>query len=209
MKKLLIACLAFVSLSSASAENANDEFALTIEGVNCRIKLYQPKAPIIIEPLVDSDSLPDSRLLLAVMLQKSDITSYLSDERISELHEIALDASIIRKMRASTKRRFELTGPNAEANPWKGMKYVLDLALVVESEKGRYLVHQCSTQGGEVANGTLHGILKEVNGKWVVGNALEANDKKFKIGLMQLVPKELAKLQETGSIGSLPLEDLL
>lgn len=213
MKNFLLCFVSMWSLTfsrgEASGEHKDDTFSIVIDGVTCTVSVYQPTSPIIIDPMVKKESVPTSNLLRAVMLQKTDITFYLSDEQIAELYQSKLEPAQMADMKARVKEIYAVTGPQAEANPWKGMKYVWDFAYVIHSARGKYLVHECSSQGGEVAKGASYSIIKDLNGKWVIGSSKEANESDFKLKMMDLVPKESKKRQEAGSIRLLPLEKLL
>lgn len=213
MKNFLLCFLSISSLAfvrgEASGEHKDETFSIVIDGVTCTVSVYQPSFPIIIDPMVKKESLPSSNLLRAVMLQKTDITSYLSDVQIAELYQSKLEPAQMAEMRARMKETYAVTGPQAEANPWKGMKYVWDFAYVIHSARGKYLVHQCSPQGGEVGKGALYSIIKDLNGKWVIGSSQEANESDFKLKMMDVVPKEFKERQQAGAIRLFPLEKLL
>lgn len=164
--------------------------------------------------MVKKDSLPKSQLITSIMLTNSDISSHMSDEDLSQYMGTASSVEEAKKaefekFRAGMKKMYALTGPDAEENPWKGMKHVIDQIFIVESETGKFLIYQMSTAGAKEIKGKSFGSRKNVDGKWVIGDGKSSKDQKFKMSLMELVPKEFAKLRESSSIASLPLEDLL
>ena len=211
MKTIALAYLTCLGLLTAQATSqpAKNEFPMVIEGVKYQVKAYQPKFPIVIEPLVDKDFRPKSKLLLAIMLTHSDISSYMSDEEIFSFVRAKPDKDLAQTHRSMMKTMFELTGPSAADNPWKGMKYVVDQGLVVESEKGKFLVYKLSTQGGKDINGKLVASLKNVDGKWMIGGEDSEAGKKFQKSIMELVPAEFDKLRKSSSVEPLPFEVLL
>ena len=93
MKSITLACLSCLALLSfqVTGQPAKNEFPIVIEGVKCSVKAYKPKAPIVFEPLVDNDSLPKSQIIIAIMLSKSDISSYMSDEELFKFTGAKLD----------------------------------------------------------------------------------------------------------------------
>ena len=143
------------------------------------------------------------------MLTNSDISSYMSDEEVSKFTGARLEKEVAEQNRARMKKMYELTGPTAADNPWKGMKYVLVQAFVVESEKGKFLVYQLSTQGVKDMNGKLSGSIKNVAGTWMIGGEKCDEGQKFQRSMLELVPAEFAKLHPASSIEPLPFEDLL
>lgn len=211
MKTITLAFLYCLSLLSAQAgsEPAKNEFPMVIEGVKCQIKAYQPASPIVIEPMVEKDFRPKSQLMLAIMLTHSDISSYMTDEAIFEIVRAKSDKEAAQKHRSAMKKRYEMTGPSAADNPWKGMKYVVDSVFTVESEMGKFLVYQLATQGGKDINGTLSGSVKNVDGKWMIGGEKSDEGKKFQKSIVELVPAEFAKLHEASSINPQPMDVLL
>ena len=187
---------------------------MVIEGVSCLVKVYQPSSPLGFDPMVKKDSLPKSQLITSIMLTNSDISSHMSDEDLSRYMRTDLIAEETKKaefekFRAGMKKMYALTGPDAEENPWKGMKQVVDQIFIVESETGKFLVYQMSTAGAKEIKGKSFGSRKSVDGTWLIGDGKNSKDQKFKMSLMELVPKEFAKLRESSAIASLPLEDLL
>jgi len=187
---------------------------MVIEGVSCLIKVYQPSSPLGFDPMVKKDSLPKSQLITSIMLTNSDISSHMSDEDLSKYMETASIVEEAKKaefeeFRAGMKKMYALTGPDAEENPWKGMKHVIDQIFIVESETGKFLIYQMSTEGAKEIKGKRFGSRKYVDGKWLIGDGKSSKDQKFKMSLMELVPKEFTKLRESAPIASLPLEDLL
>ncbi len=211
MKPITRACLCCFALLTlqVAGQTAKNKFPILIEGVKCTVKAYKPTAPIVLEPLVDKDSLPKSQLILAIMLTKSDISSYMSDEELIKFTNSRYDKEAADQHRSRMKKMYELTGPNAADNPWKGMKYVVDQAFIVESEKGKFLVYQLSTQGVKDMNGKLSGSIKNVAGTWMIGGEKGDEGQKFQGSMVQLVPAEFAKLHQVSSIEPLPFEDLL
>lgn len=201
-------CLGLLAAQTGT-QPAKNEFPMVIEGVKCQIKAYQPTSPIVIEPMVDKDFRPKSQLIRAIMLTHSDISSYMSDEELSEFRGAKVDEEEAQKHRATMKKMYESTGPSAADNPWKGMKYVVDQAFVVESEKGKFLVYQLATQGGKGITGKLTSSLKNVAGKWLIGGEKGDAGKKFQKSILELVPAEFVKLHEASSVAPLPLEVLL
>jgi hypothetical protein len=148
------------------------------------------------------------------MLANSDITSYMTDEEIAQhVKTDRFDKDELKaeyeRMRAGMKKRSELTGPDAEDNPWKGMKYSLDQVFIIESKLGKYLVYQLSVQGTKEVNGRLYSIRKHEDGRWAMGATKDETIDKFKQSLTSMIPKEFEKLQEESAVATLPLEDLL
>lgn len=211
MKTIALAFLSCLSLLTAQAERepAKNEYSMVIEGVKCQVKAYQPTSPIVIEPLVEKDFRPKSQLILAIMLTHSDITTYMTDEEIFEIVGAQVDKEKAQKHRSAMKKMFEPTGPSAADNPWKGMKYVVDQAFVVESGNDKFLVYQLATQGGKDLNGKLYGSVKNVAGKWTVGGEKTDAGKAFQKAIVELVPKEFAKLHEASTIEVLSMDVLL
>lgn len=211
MKSITLACLSCLSLLTfqVAGQPAKNKFSIVIEGVKCSVKAYKPTTPIILEPLVDKDSLPKSQIIIAIMLSKSDISSYMSDEEIFKFTGAKLDKEAAEQHRSRMKKMYEPTGPTAADNPWKGMKYVLDQALIVESEKRKFLVYQLSTQGAKDISGTLSGSIKNVAGTWMIGGEKGDEGQKFQGSMLKLVPAEFDKLHQASSIEALPFEDLL
>ena len=211
MKFLTSACLSWLGFMSALAENqpSKNDFPMVIEGVKCSVKAYKPNAPVILEPLVDKDSLPKSQIIIAIMLSHSDISSYMSDEEIFEFSGAKYDKKEAQNYRDRMKKMYELTGSSAADNPWKGVKYVVDQAFVIESGKGKFLVYQLSTLGVKNIGGKLTSSLKNVAGIWTVGGGKDEEGQKFQRSLLELVPAEFAKLHKLSSIELLPFEDLL
>ena len=211
MKTTVLAVLSYLGLLTLQilGQSVKNEFPIVIEGVSCKVTAYRPQTPIVFEPMVAKDFHPKSQLLLAIMIGNSDIGYYLSDEEIFETMGLKVDKEKAQEYRESVKKMYEVSGPNAEENPWKGMKYVLDQAFVVESEKGKFLVHQLSTQGGKRISGKVYGSVKQVNGKWSIGGEKSEAGKKFQYSMVKLVPHEFTKLHEASSVEPLPLEDLL
>lgn len=203
-----LACLCLLTLQVAG-QTAKNEFPVIIEGVMCTVKAYKPATPIILETLVDKDSLPKSQIVIAIMLTHSDISSYMSDEELFKFSGAKLDKEVAEQHRSMMKKMYDLTGPAAADNPWKGMKYVLDQAFVVDSEKGEFLVYQLSTQGGKDISGKLSGSIKNVAGTWMIGGEKGDVGQKFQLAMVKHVPAEFAKLSEKSSIEPLLLEDLL
>jgi hypothetical protein len=165
--------------------------------------------------LVNKDSLPESQLMISIMMTSSDITSYMTDEMITQyVHTDQFDKDDLKaeyeKMRAGMRKRSELTGPDAEYNPWKGMKYALDRVFFIESKLGKYLVYQLSSQGTkEVIGGSVYSVRKYEDGRWVMGGTKDEMIDKFKQSLTLKIPNEFKKLQEQSAVATLPLEDLL
>ena len=211
MKSITLACLSCLALLTfqVTGQPAKNEFPIVIEGVKCSVKAYKPKAPIVFEPLVDKDSLPKSQIIIAIMLSKSDISSCMSDEEIFKFTGAKIDKEQAPKHRSMMKKMSETTGPTAADNPWKGMKYVVDQAFIVESEKRKFLVYQLSTQGAKDISGTLSGSIKNVAGTWMIGGEKGDEGQKFQGSMVKLVPAEFAKLHEASSVETLPFEDLL
>lgn len=206
-----LACFTCLALLTAQAEDkvVQHGFPMVIEGVTCRVEAYQAVSPIILEPMVDKDFLPRSQLIVAIMLTHSDLSSYMSDEEFFGFARATVDPEKANKHRSLMKERYEMTGPSAADNPWKGMKYVLDEAFVVDSEHGRFLVYRLSTQGGKGIEGKLTSSVKNVDGRWSIGGTEGDPGQKFQRSMLELVPVEFAKLREAASIEPLPLEGLL
>ncbi len=205
MKTIALAYLSCLGLLTAQAisQPAKNEFSMEIEGVKCLVKAYRPTTPIVFEPMVDKDFRPKSQLVLAIMLTHSDISSYMSDEEIFALVRAKPDKELAQKHRSMMKTMFDATGTSAADNPWKG-KYVVDQALVVESEKGKFLVYQLTTQGGKLTES-----LKNVAGKWLIGGEDGDAGRNFQKSILELVPAEFAKRHKASSVEPLPLEVLL
>ena len=210
MKTLTLVWLFSLGMLIAQTSNqpAKYDFSMVIENTDCRITTYQPSTPIVFAPMVEKNFRPKSQLMLALMLTKSDISSYLSDEEIAAFSPTSMTGVEIQTFRSSMKKRFEMTGPTAEANPWKGMKYAVDRVFVVESDKGKFLLYQFSTQGGEV-NGKLYGSLKHVAGRWQLGGTKTKAAQVFQKSMLTVIPEEFAKRKESAGIEVVPLEDLL
>jgi hypothetical protein len=211
MKSITFACLSCLCLLTfqVAGQPAKNEFLIVIEGVKCSVKAYKTTTPIVLDPLVNKDSLPKSSIIIAIMLSKSDISSYMSDEELFKFTGTKLDKEAADQHRSRMKKMYELTSANAAENPWKGMKYVLEDGFVVESEKGKFLVYQLSTQGVKDMNGKLSGSIKNVAGTWMIGGEKGDEGQKFKRSMLELVPAEFAKLHQASSIEPLPFEDLL
>jgi hypothetical protein len=211
MKSITFACLSCLALLTfqAAGEPAKNEFSIVIESIKCSVKAYKATAPIVLEPLVNKDSIPKSQIIIAIMLDNSDISSYMSDEELFKFTGARLDKEAIERDRSRMKKMYEVTGPNAADNPWKGMKYLLEDGFVVESEKGKFLVYQLSTLGMKDNSGKLSGSIKNVAGTWMVGGIKGEEGQKFQGSMVKLVRAEFAKLQQASSIEALPFEDLL
>jgi hypothetical protein len=211
MKTIALAFLSSMSFLNAQVADhpAKNEFSMVIEGEKCLIKAYKPATPIIIEPLINKESIPKSPLLIAIMLTHSDISSYMSDEELFKFTGAKLDHEAAEQQRSKMRKWVESTGPAAEDNPWKGMKYVIEQAFVVESEKGVFLIYQLSPQGGKDISGKLSGSIKNVAGAWMIGGEKGDEGKNFQGSMVQLVPAEFAELSDKSPIEPLPLEDLL
>jgi len=198
-----------------AAELGKNQFTTKIEDVDCVVKPYSPSAPIVFDMLVNKDSLPESQLMISIMMTSSDITSYMTDDMINQyVYTDQFDKDDLKaeyeKMRAGMRKRSELTGPDAEDNPWKGMKYALDRVFVIESKLGKYLVYQLSSQGTkEVIGGSVYSVRKYEDGRWVMGGTKDEMIDKFKQSLTLKIPNEFKKLQEQSAVATLPLEDLL
>jgi hypothetical protein len=211
MKSITLACLSCLTLLTfqATGEPAKNEFPIVIEGVACSVKAYKATAPIVLEPLVNKGSLPKSQIIIAIMLSNSDISSYMSDEEISEFIGVKLDKEIAEQHRSKMKKMYELTGSAASDNPWKGMKDMLENGFVVESEKGKFFVYQLSTLGIKNTSGKSYGSIKNVAGTWMIGGEKDEDGQKLQKSMLHIVPAEFAKLHQASSIEALPLEDLL
>lgn len=215
MKIIALTFLFFSSLLLVQGvEIEKNQFTTRIEDVDCVVKAFSPTEPIVFSMLVNKDALPKSQLMISIMLDSSDITSYMTDEEIdknvkTDLFDPADMKVKYEQMRAGMKKRSELTGPDAEDNPWKGMKYALDQVFIIESKLGKYLVYQLSPQGTKEANGHLYGIRKHEDGRWVMGGTKDETIEKFKQSLTSMIPKEFEKLQKESAVATLPLEDLL
>jgi hypothetical protein len=208
MKSITFACFSCLCLLTLQAlgQPAKNEFPIVIEGVKCSVKAYKPTAPIVFELIVDKDSLPQSELIIAIMLSHSDISSYMSDEEISVFFGPKLGVDKIQKFRAVMKEAVNFTFPSTDTKPWIGVKYSINQAFEVESEKGKFLVYQLISQGGKDVGGAVTSSLRNVAGKWSIG-ADESED--FQLYLSKLVPAEFAKLHQASQIEALPFEDLL
>ncbi|MCE2961060.1 MAG: hypothetical protein ACK46A_12535 [Akkermansiaceae bacterium] len=207
---LVISSLLFVQ----AAEPGQNQFTTKIEDVDCVVKAYSPLEPIVFSMLVNKDSLPKSQLMISIMLTNSDITSYMTDEMISQnVKTDRFDKADLKaeyeKMRAGMKKRSELTGPDAEDSPWKGMKYALDQVFIIESKLGKYLVYQLSPQGTKEVNGRVYSIRKHEDGRWLMSGTKDETIDKFKQSLTSMIPKEFEKLQKESAVATLPLEELL
>lgn len=211
MKSITLACFSCFALLTfqAAGESAPNEFPIVIEGVKCVVKAYKASTPIILEPLVNKDSLPKSQIITAIMLSKSDISSYMGDEELSKFTGVKLEKEAGVQHRTNMKKMYEPTGPTAADNPWKGMKYVFDQAFVVDSLNGKLLVYQLSTEGAKDISGKLSGSIKNIAGRWMVGGEKGDDWQKFQRSMLELVPAEFAKLHQAAQIEALPLEDLL
>ncbi len=202
------------SLFAQAAEPVKNQFTTKIEDVDCVVKVYSPSEPIVFSMLVNKDSLPKSQLMISIMLTSSDITSYMTDEMISQnVKTDRFDKADLKaeyeKMRAGMKKRSELTGPDAEDNPWKGMKYALDQVFIIESKLGKYLVYQLSPQGTKEANGHVSSIRKYEDGRWVMSGTKDETIDKFKQSLTLMITKEFEKLRETSAISPASMDELL
>lgn len=213
-----IIALKFLLLSSVffaqSAEPVKNQFTTIIEDVDCVVKSYSPSESIVFSMLVNKDSLPKSQLMISIMLDNSDITSYMTDEEIGrniKTDRFNPDNMKVKyeQLRASMKKRSELTGQDAEDNPWKGMKYRLDHVFIIESKLGKYLVYELSPQGAKEVNGGVYSIRKYEDGRWVMSGTKDETIDKFKQSLTLMIPKEFEKLQVQSVVATLPLEDLL
>lgn len=211
MKSIMLVYLSCLCLLTfqAAGQAAKNEFPLVIEGVSCQVKAYQATTPVILEPMVDQDFRPKSQLILAIMLTKTDISSHMSNEELIKLTGSRFDEEAVELHRSRMKKMAEMTGPAAADNPWKGMKYVVEQAFLVESERGRFLVYQLSTQGAKDVTGKLIGSIESVDGRWVIGGEKDDVGEKFQRAMLQLVPEEFEKMRVESSLESLPLEDLL
>jgi hypothetical protein len=216
MKTIALTILSCSNLLFAQAvpQVTKNEFPIVIEGVNCVVKVYKPVEPIIFDPLVNKDTLPKSQMIQSIMLTKSDISSYMNDEELSKFIESELlkedsKKEDLEEFRASMKKMYALTGPNAEENPWKGMKYSLDQVFIIESKLGKYLGYQLSPQGTKEANGHVYSIRNHKDDRWVMGETKDETIDKFEQSLTLMIPKEFEKLQKESGVAALPLEDLL
>jgi hypothetical protein len=213
--------IALAILSSAAFLNAlevvspkNNEFSMVIEEKNCKIKAYKPKSPIVIDPLVNKDSIPKSQLLRAIMLTKSDLSSLLSDEELfkyvkNDLIEEKAKKTFAEEFRASMKKRYELTASNAEENPWQGMKYMIDLVFTVDSGESKFLIYQLSTKGVKDVGGKLFGTLNQVGDKWMIGGNKDEASQKFQISMMQKVPAEFDKKRAASKLEPSMMDELI
>lgn len=210
MKFIALACLVWLALLtfSVAGESPKHEFPIVIEGVKCRVTPYKPTTPIILDPLVAKDFRPKSQLILAILLTKSDISSHLSDEELIKFSGGKFDKEALEQHRSRMKEMYALTGPAAADNPWKGMKYAVEQTFLVESERGKFLVYQLSTHGAKDISGKLSGSIKNIDGTWIIGGEKSEEGQKFQGAMVQLVPQEFDKLNQTSSIESLPLDDL-
>lgn len=210
MKFIALACFSWLVLltSQAAGQPAKNEFSIVVDGVKCTVSAYKPKAPIVFEPLVDKDFRPKFRLIVAIMLPNSDISSYMSDEEISEFFEPKLSVDRVSNFRAAMKAAFNPTLPSV-TNPWKEVKYSISQAFEVESEKGKFLVYQLAPQGGKDISGELTSSIKNVAGKWSIGAENCEAIESFRLSILKLVPAEFAKINQASSIEILPFEDLL
>ena len=214
MKFILIIWFTCMTFSHANEEKSNNEFTTKIEDVECKVKAYKPSNPIMLDTLVNKDSLPKSQLMISIMLTNTDITSYMTDEEIGQyLKTDQVDPSEIKNkfenLRAGMKKRSELTGPDAEDNPWKGMKYELDQVFIVDSKFGNFLVYQLSPRGTKEVNGKLFSILTKVDGRWITKGTKDETLSTFKQSLTSTIPKEFEKLHRDSTVTTSPLEDLL
>jgi hypothetical protein len=211
MKPITFACLSCLCLLTfqVAGQPAKNEFSIVIEGIKCSVKAYKPTVPIVFEPLVDKDSLPKSPIVVAIMLTHSDISSYMSDEEIVEFTGARFDKKAAEQHRSRMKKMYEMTGPTAADNPWKGVKYSIQQAFEVESEKGKFLVYQLISQGGKDVGGAVTSSLRNVAGKWSIGADESEGIEDFRLSLLKLVPAEFAKLHQASQIEALPFEDLL
>lgn len=211
MKSITFACFSCLCLLTLQVvgQPAKNEFPIVIEGVKCSVKAYKPIAPVVFEPIVDKDSLPKSELIIAIMLSKSDISSYMSDEEIFVFFEPKLGVDKIQKFRAAMKEAFNFTLPSTATKPWIGVKYSINQAFEVESEKGKFLVYQLMSQGGKDVGGEVTSSLRNVAGKWSIGADEFEGIEDFRLSLLKLVPAEFAKLHQASQIETLPFKDLL
>jgi hypothetical protein len=217
LKSIALVFLFFTGLLFVqAAEPGKNQFTTKIEDVDCVVKVYSPSEPIVFSMLVNKDSLPKSQLMISIMLTTSDITSYMTDEEIAQnVKTDRFDKDELKaeyeRMRAGMKKRSELTGPDAEDNPWKGMIYALDHVFIIESKLGKYLVYQLSPQGTKEVNGHGHvySIRKHEDGMWVMGGNKDETIDKFKQSLTSMIPKKFEKLQKESAVAALPFEDLL
>ena len=179
---------------------------MVIEDTKCQITAYQPASPIIWNPLVTKESIPESPLLRAIMIGHSNLGVYLSYDDIAKLFggKIA-DAENMPKEQEKMTKMFEMTAPTAAENPWKGMKYALDYAYVIESDRGKFLLYQLSCPGGNIT-GKSYGQLREVAGRWVNGGASKSFGPSAHL---TNIPEEFAKQKESTGLQALPLEPLL
>lgn len=106
MRSVTIACLSGLYLLTlqVAGQTAKNEFPIVIEGVKCSVKAYKPTGPIIFKPQVDKDSIPKSQIIIAIMLSKSDISSYLSDEELFKLTGATLDKEVADQHRSRMKK---------------------------------------------------------------------------------------------------------
>lgn len=211
MKAITLACFSCLALVTLQVlgQTAKNDFLIVIEGVKCSVNAYKPKAPIVFEPIVAQDSLPASQLIVAIMLSNSDISSHMKDERISAFFEAKLDVDRIKKFRSAMKGAFNSPLSSTADNPWKGVKYSINQAFEVESEKGKFLVYQLMSQGEKNVGGKVTSSLRNVAGKWFIGADESEEIEDFRLSLSKLVPAEFAKLHQASSIEALPFEDLL
>ncbi|MEO8617353.1 MAG: hypothetical protein ABI600_19630 [Luteolibacter sp.] len=205
---LKIAALASLFCSGLlSAESESHSFPLVIEGTKCQITAYQPAAPIVWTPLLTKESIPESPLLRVIMLTNSDLSSLLSDEEVSKLLKTTPDRERLQKMREGAKKMYDPTGSSAAENPWKGMKYALTAAFVIESERGKFLFYQIASVDREY--GTFSSQLKNISGKWLQNGDEKDPAQSFKISDLANIPKEFTKQKESVGLQALPLETLL
>lgn len=179
---------------------------MLIDRVKCSVKAYRPTNTIILEPLVDKNSLPESEIIIAIMLTKSDLSSYMSDDEVSKFTETKLEKDQIEQHRIRMREVWGLTGPNAPESYWKEMKHEVGNGFIVDSEMGKFLVYQLSSKGKK---GETTGLIIHVDGRWVFHSEGDDKTQKFQRSMLLLVPDEFRKLQEGGSVEPLPFEDLL
>jgi hypothetical protein len=208
MKSIILACLSCLALLTfqADAETAKNEFPIVIEGVKCSVKAYRPTTAIILEPLVDKNSLPKSDIIIAIMLTNSDISSHMSDDEVSKFTGTKLEKDQIEQHRVRMREVWGLTGPNAAESYWKGVNFEIGNGFIVDSEMGKFLVYELSAKGKK---GATTGSIIHVDGRWVFHREKDDKSQRFQSSMLQLVPAEFAKLHEASSVEALPFEDLL
>jgi hypothetical protein len=203
MKKITAYFLCLFALLGIAGAAERNEFQTAIEGESCVVHAYQSEPGIPLPSWFDSKPEPQPQWMVAILCQKSNIASFLSNEEVRALHVLPMTDEVVDKLRVGVAKRYEMTRQSAADNPWKGMTETLELGLVIDSARGKYLLYQTAAQlVGQPNKGRTYGALKFVDGKWKRGKT------EFEIRNLATACDEFSKLKAAGKITARPLDAL-